>query len=199
MALYVSVVLLAALVALEDGATTPDREMLGLIGGRPSARACALLRVPGRQPPRAGHHVPHARRRDRPRPARRRGDRRRALHHPGAAPPRFVEERLRALRLAILLGIAGYAAGRSGGATRLRSLATGGQRAGARRRRCLGEERVSVTDGSDRNACAVHRSVFDICRTAGRAACGVEHSRSTCAVAFVARPARSWGCRSKSA
>ena len=31
MALYVSVVLFAALVALEDGATTSDREILGLI------------------------------------------------------------------------------------------------------------------------------------------------------------------------
>jgi hypothetical protein len=126
MALYVSVVLLAALVALEDGATTGDREMLGLIWGTTIGRArahnfavrgasrlvrgttfhtrdgeIALAQLSGAAIVAAACTVP-------------------VLLMPDSSKNDYVR-----FELAILLGIAGFAAGRTGGATRFRSLATG--------------------------------------------------------------------------
>jgi hypothetical protein len=126
MALYVSVVLLAALVALEDGATTSDRDMLGLIWGTTIGLALAhyfAFRVASRLVRGTTFH---------------KRDGEIALAQlTGAAivaalcsvpvvllPDTTKNDYVR-FELAILLGIAGYAAGRTGGATRLRSLVTG--------------------------------------------------------------------------
>ena len=126
MALYVSVVLLAALVALEDGATTGDREMLGLIWGTTIGLALAhyfAFRVASRLVRGTTFH---------------KRDGEIALAQlSGAAivaalctvpvllmPDSSKNDYVR-FELAILLGIAGFAAGRTGGASRLRSLATG--------------------------------------------------------------------------
>jgi hypothetical protein len=126
MALYVSVVLLAALVALEDGATTPDREMLGLIWGTTLGLALAhyfAFRVASRLVRGTTFH---------------KRDGEIALAQLGGAaivaalctiPVLLLRDSSKndsvRFELAILLGVAGYAAGRSGGASRLRSLATG--------------------------------------------------------------------------
>jgi hypothetical protein len=126
MALYVSVVLLAALVALEDGVTTADREMLGLIWGTTIGLALAhyfAFRVASRLVRGTTFH---------------KRDGEIALAQlTGAAivaalctvpvvllPDSSKNDYVR-FELAILLGIAGYAAGRTGGATRVRSLVTG--------------------------------------------------------------------------
>jgi hypothetical protein len=126
MALYVSVVLLAALVALEDTATTSAREMLGLIWGTTLGLALAhyfAFRVASRLVRGTTFH---------------KRDGQIALAQLGGAaivaalcsiPSVLLRDSTKngvvRFELAILLGIAGYAAGRSGSATRLRSLATG--------------------------------------------------------------------------
>lgn len=126
MALYVSVVLLAALVALEDGATTGDGEMLGLIWGTTIGLALAhyfAFRVASRLVRGTTFH---------------KRDGEIALAQLGGAafvsalctipvllfPDSSKNDFIR-WELAVLLGITGYAAGRTGGASRLRSLATG--------------------------------------------------------------------------
>jgi hypothetical protein len=126
MALYVSVVLLAALVALEDGATHDDGEMLGLIWGTTLGLALAhyfAFRVASRLVRGTTFH---------------KRDGEIALAQLGGAAlvaalcsipvllfPDSSKNDFVRLELAFLLGIAGYAAGRTGGTTRLRSLATG--------------------------------------------------------------------------
>ena len=126
MALYVSVVLLAALVALEDSATTGDREMLGLIWGTTIGLALAhyfAFRVASRLVRGTTFH---------------KRDGEIALAQlTGAAivaalctipvllmPDSSKNDYVR-FELAILLGIAGFAAGRTGGASRPRSFVTG--------------------------------------------------------------------------
>jgi hypothetical protein len=126
MALYVSVVLLAALVALEDGATTADSDMLGLIWGTTIGLALAhyfAFRVASRLVRGTSFH---------------KRDGEIALAQLGGAvivsalctipvvifPDSSKNDFVR-FELAVLLGVAGYAAGRTGGATRMRSLATG--------------------------------------------------------------------------
>ena len=126
MALYVSVVLFAALVALEDGATTGDGEILGLIWGTTIGLALAhyfAFRVASRLVRGTSFH---------------KRDGEIALAQLGGAAmvaalctipvlifPDSSKNDFVRFELAILLGIVGYAAGRAGSASRLRSLATG--------------------------------------------------------------------------
>jgi hypothetical protein len=126
MALYVSVVLFATLVALEDGATTGDAEILGLIWGTTIGLALAhyfAFRVASRLVRGTSFH---------------KRDGEIALAQLGGAAlvsalctipvvifPDSSKNDFVRLELAVLLGIAGYAAGRTGGASRLRSFATG--------------------------------------------------------------------------
>lgn len=126
MALYVSVVLLAALVALEDGATTGDTEMLGLIWGTTIGLALThyfAFRVASRLVRGTALH---------------KRDGEIALAQLGGAAivaavctipvvlfPDSSKNDFVRLELAVLLGVAGYAAGRTGGTTRWRSLVTG--------------------------------------------------------------------------
>jgi hypothetical protein len=125
MALYVSVVLLAELVAIKDAAARGDSEMLGVIWGTTLGLALAhffAFRVASRLVRGSAFH---------------RRDMQLALAQlSGAAvvaalctipvvllrTPRHDVVRL---ELAVLLGIAGYASGRTGGASRPRSLMTG--------------------------------------------------------------------------
>ena len=142
MALYVSVVLFATLVALEDGATTGDGEILGLIWGTTIGLALAhyfAFRVASRLVRGTSFHT-------------RDGEIALAqltgaamvsalcsipvLLFPDSSKNDFVR-----FELAILLGITGYAAGQRRGGVAPALPGDGGDRAGARRRRRLREER----------------------------------------------------------
>jgi hypothetical protein len=126
MVLYVSVVLLAALVAIDTSAEISDTEILGLIWGTTLGLALAhyfAFRVASQLVRGSRFH---------------RRDAELALVQLGSAVAvavvctipvvlmsRRSEYDVVRLELALLLGIAGYAAGRTGGASRPRSLATG--------------------------------------------------------------------------
>jgi hypothetical protein len=126
MVLYVSVVLLAALVAIDTSGDMSDAELLGLIWGTTLGLALAhffAFRV-------SSHLVRGSR--------FHRRDAELAVAQLGGAVAvavlcsipvvlfsRASEYDVVRLELALLLGIAGYASGRTGGASRSRSLATG--------------------------------------------------------------------------
>ena len=126
MALYVSVVLLAALVALRDATDTDQTELLQLIWGTTLGLALAhfyAFRVSSRL--------------IRGRPFDR-GDLRSALAQlvgasavavlctiPVALLPSPTEDDMVRLWIGLLLGVAGYTSGRAGGASRPRSLVLG--------------------------------------------------------------------------
>jgi hypothetical protein len=126
MALYVSVVLLAALVALEDDADIPDAEMLGLIWGTTLGLALAhffAFRMSSRLVRGSTFH-----RRDLV-VARAQAAGAVAVAALCTIPvlllPNASEYDVVRLELGLLLGLAGYASGRTGGASRLRSLVMG--------------------------------------------------------------------------
>ncbi len=126
MALYVSVVLLATLVAFRDSAHTSQTELLAVIWGTTLGLAVAHLyafRVSSRLVRGRSFH---------------RGDLESALAQLGGAAavaalctipvlvlPSPSEDDVVRLLLGLLLGAAGYTSGRTGGASRLRSFVLG--------------------------------------------------------------------------